>query len=157
MGLSNCQKGHKIPCLIRKELVVASPEERVRQQLLHQMIHHLGFPFAYLSIEKALCQIPHLALKDCTIPNRRMDLVCFCKGIHPKQELYPLLVVECKAIKLTKDSISQVIGYNHFIQAYFIALANGKEIKTGWYDPIKKGYTFIDFLPSYSSLLKALK
>ncbi len=142
----------QIFCLIRKEWVAASPEERVRQQLVGQMIHHLGYPFAYIAVEKELRQMPHLALTD-NIPDRRIDVVCFAKGIHPQCELYPLLLIECKAVALTSKVMNQVVGYNHYVKAYFLAVANQEEVKVGWYNPSEKKYQFANYLPAYADLL----
>lgn len=142
-----------IPCLIRKESVAATPEESVRQGLLHHLINHLDFPASYIAVEKALHQIPHLTLSDANLPDRRADIICFGKGIHPKHELYPLLLVECKAIKLSSKVINQVSGYNVFLQACFIAVVNKDEVKFGWKG--KDGYQFINYIPKYSELINA--
>lgn len=146
----------QVYCLIRKTWVAAQPEELVRQRLLSHMIHNLGFPPSYLVLEKELRQMPHLEANSQQIPDRRADLICFGKDIHPKFPLYPLLLVECKAIKLSSKVIDQVVGYNHSMQAYFVAIANGQEIKTGWYDKEKKEYTFVNDLPRYTELLGAI-
>lgn len=143
-------------CLLRKTWVAAQPEELVRQKLLSQMIHHLGYPPGYLFLEKELKQMPHIALNAKGFPERRADLICFGKGIHPHHSLYPLLLVECKAVKLTSKVVDQVVGYNHYVQAYFIAIVNGEEMKTGWYQKEKNGYHFVDALPSYQELIKAV-
>lgn len=145
----------QVYCVIRKTWVAALPEELVRQKLLSYMIHHLGYPLSYLALEKELRQMPHLALSNQKIPNRRADLICFGKDIHPLFPLYPLLLVECKAIKLSSKVIDQVVGYNHSLQAYFVAIANEQEIKTGWYDKQKQEYVFVDTLPSYQDLLSS--
>ena len=147
---------NKISCIIRKRLVSATPEELVRQKLISTMIASLGYPPHGLVLEKGLSQMPHLNLSNKRIPRRRADLICFAKDIHPAHSIYPLLLIECKAIKLSSKVVNQVAGYNHFLQAHFIAIANDSEIQTGWYDPSKNDYTFINFLPSYQQLLKSV-
>lgn len=146
-------KAGQFYCQIRKEWVAATPEESVRQQLLHTMIHSLGFPASGIVLEKSLKQMPHLALVPFKLPSRRADIVFFAKGIHPGFDLYPLLLVECKAIKLDDKVFNQAFGYNHFLQAYFIAVANQDTLKTAWFDPSLRGYRFINGLPSYAQLL----
>lgn len=117
------------------------------------MVRDLFFPASYLVVEQGLDQIPHLATQDTrNLPKRRIDLLCFGKDIHPKHALYPLLLVECKAVPLTAKVLNQVVGYNHHLQAYFIAVANEKEIRTGWYDAQTKQYQFVNFLPSFQEL-----
>lgn len=146
----------KIYCQARKDWVVATPEEKIRQELLHHL-GTLGFPASHILVEKGLHQMPHLSLKGNTLPLRRADIVCFGKDIHPGEELYPLLLIECKAVKITQKMVSQVIGYNHYLHAFFIAVANGEEILTGWWDRGQKKYQFIHSLPRYSDLIHQIK
>ena len=132
------------------------PEEVVRQDLLFKMINKLGFPKALLSVEVDLASISHLKNIKRKLPKRRADIISFAKNKYSRDDLYPLLMVECKAHKLTQAAIDQVIGYNHFVNAAFIAVANSFEIKTFWYDIKAKNYNAIDFLPSYNQLLNAV-
>lgn len=143
-------------CVIRKTWVRAKPEEIVRQRLISFMIHNLDFPAANLMLEKDLGQMPHLQLDPREAPERRADLVCFAKDIHPTHSLYPLLLVECKAVKITAKAIDQVVGYNHFLKAHFIAVANGLEVHTGWFDPQIQDYRFVKNLPSFPELVQSV-
>lgn len=142
-----------ILCAVRKIAVAALPEELVRQALLHRMIEQLGYPPALLAVEKELSQLPHLALHQTKLPKRRADILCFAKGIHSIYDLYPLLLIECKAIPLNAKVMTQVMGYNHFVDARFICVANQQEIKMGWYDPSKKELQTVPFLPKYTELI----
>lgn len=143
-------------CSVRKILVPSTPEEKVRQSLIQLMVTDLGYPLQSLVIEKSLSQIPHLAMEKRKIPSRRADILCLAKDIHPSFEFFPLLLVECKAVPITQKTIQQVVGYNYYLQAYFIVIANENEIQTGWFDPVRKDYSFITGLPKYSELLKSL-
>lgn len=147
----------QIYCHLRKMWVAALPEEIVRQRLLSHMVNHLNFPQNYLVLEKELRQMPHLSGDLRQFPDRRADLICFGKDIHPSHALYPLLLIECKAVKLTSKVIDQVVGYNHFLQAYFIAIVNADEIKTGWYNRETKEYSFVNTLPDFATLMGMLK
>jgi len=120
------------------------------------MIRALGYPLSLLTVEKELSHLPHIALNQQKIPQRRADILCFAKGIHPSYELYPLLLLECKAASLNHKGIRQVEGYNHFVQAYFVAIANQSDVSTGWYDGEKKQYIYVPFLPSYQDLLQSV-
>lgn len=147
----------QIYCQIRKLWVAALPEELVRQNLITYMIQDLGYPSHSLVLEQGLRGLPHLSLSNQQkIPVRRADIICFAKDIHPDYALYPLLLIECKAVKLTAKVINQVAGYNHYLKARYIAIANQTEIQTGWYDPSEKKYLFVNHLPSYSELLQKL-
>src|SRR5688572_15768106 len=107
------------------------------------MIEKQGYPPENLAIEKGLHQMPHLSAPSRQIPERRADIVCFSKNIHPSYSLYPLLLIECKAIRLSSKAKNQIIGYNHHLKAYFVSIANQHEIQTGWYDLSSKQYRFI--------------
>lgn len=141
---------------IRKTFVLTLPEEIVRQQLLQKMINQWGYPKSLLAVEKDLCNLPHLIHKAFPSQKRRADIICFAKNINPNFSIYPLLMIECKACKLTKKTIDQVLGYNHFVESYFVSIANEKEIFTYWYNLKKKQYTSVNFLPSYDQLLQAV-
>ena len=133
------------------------PEEKVRQKLIKKMIGELKFPKSLIAVEKDLKSLPHLLNVHFSSNKRRADIICFAKGINDQYELFPLLLIECKAIKLTQKAIDQVLGYNHFVKAYFTCIANDKEIKTYWFDFKKKKYEYVDFLPSYDQLMKAVE
>ncbi len=154
-SLEGMEKKKQLFCLLRSIWVAELPEEVVRQQLVHQMVHQLGYPKGNLTLETSLHQFPHLSTSVKRLPQRRTDLICFAKGIHPKWELYPLLLVECKGVKLTQKAMTQLIGYNHFLNACFIALTNGQEVRVGWRE--NDQYRFISRLPSYAELMGCVR
>lgn len=141
-------------CPVRKSWCKPLPEEKVRISLLHQMIHRLNFPLETIGVEKELKHLPHLMAGQ-ALPERRADIICFAKGIHPAIDFYPLLLVECKAVKLTDKVLGQVMGYNHFVQAYFICIANHKEVRTGW-QTAQGDYQFVNYLPSCIELKSSI-
>ncbi len=149
----------RLYCRIRKEWIAATPEEFVRQRVLHHMIEDRGFPAELVAVEKSLRQMPHLGSVDRkTIPDRRADIVCFAKNsVMMGGELYPILTVECKAVKLNSGVISQVVGYNYVVRACFVAIVNQEEIRTGWYDSTRGEYVFINHLPQFHELVQFIK
>lgn len=143
---------------VRKKWVLSTPEEIVRQELIDHMIHELFYPKELMAIEKVLSTIPTVDHTKSPPADRRVDMVCFAKGIHHALPLYPVLLVECKeSVSLKDQAIDQVIGYNYFIKAYFIAVAYPGGIEWGYYDRSKQGYVFFSNLPSYHRLLQAVK
>lgn len=132
---------------IRQQFVPATPEELVRQHLIKKLIHHLGFPPHLISVEKKLSELPHL--QDKKLPSRRVDILCYAKDIHPSYPIYPLLLIECKEGGLKEDAYEQVLGYNHYIQSFYVAVAGQDEVKLIF--PKKLSY-----LPSYNDLLSEL-
>jgi hypothetical protein len=137
---------------IRKQWVVAHPEEVVRQTLVQHMIRQLRFPKELICIEKSLREI---SLKAHLAPDRRADVVAFGKNTQIDSILSPLLLIECKAEACTKDAFDQLMGYNHFVQAPFGALVGKSEMVVAF---CKEGVvqTFLPTLPSYDQLLSIL-
>lgn len=140
-------------CLLRKIWVAALPEERVRQALIQEMTRRLGYPGGNLTLEKSLNQLPHLQAQR-TLPKRRADLIVFAKNLHPQYSFYPLLLVECKAVPLTDKVLRQIVGYNHFVRAYFIAAVNQTDCYLGYYHPEYKDFKFQKGLLPYEDLLR---
>ena len=139
---------------IRKLWVAATPEEQVRQQWLSAMIGELGFPPALIAVEKRLCELPHVRG---SVPDRRIDIACFAPGIHPEHPLYPLLLIECKAEAPTSAAVEQALGYNRHVQACFVAIAGGPEIRVSYFDAAHKRDVTLHFLPAYAQLIASLK
>jgi len=94
---------------VRGRRVAALPEETVRQQVIAHL-EGLGYPKYLMRTE--------VKLEGTT---RRLDIVCYCKA---SEDVVPLLLVECKAAKITPKALSQVVGYNYHLKAPFICLAS---------------------------------
>ena len=139
-------------CPLRKKWVSALPEEKIRQALVHDMTQRLGFPLGSIVLEKSLSQLPHLQTST-SLPKRRADLIVLAKNLHPQYPFYPLLLVECKAVPLTQKVLRQIVGYNQFVKACFIAAVNQTTAYTGWYDPEQQDYCFQEGLVSYERLI----
>ena len=139
---------------VRRAWVAATPEESVRQKVLKKMIHTLQFPKELIVVEKELKELPHLSAYD--PPQRRIDILCYGKGIHPKHLLYPLLLIECKKDAIDAKAVEQIIGYNTHVNAYFIALANRDEERFGYLDKKTKRYIFHSGLPAFKDLISWL-
>ena len=139
---------------LRASFLVETPEEKVRQSIVRKMLQ-LGYPKSLIVLEKDLSTLPHL--KGRKIPNkgRRADILCFAKNIHPEYEIFPLLMIECKAKEFSEKVIRQVRGYNTVVGAHFLAIANDESIKTFWED--SRGFHTVDFLPPFQQLVNAIK
>lgn len=132
----------------RKKWVRSKEEELIRQAILKEMVDNLGYPAAYITIEKELSSLPHLTSEERkTAPKRRIDILAFSKRDN---SLVPLLLIECKAIPLSIELANQVIGYNEVVRAPFVAIANGQQILVGRYE--EGGFRFSEGLLRYSDL-----
>jgi hypothetical protein len=145
-------------CPLRQSWVAALPEEVVRQNLIRQMVEQLQFPKSHLALEVSLTNLPHLSshLQD-QLPRRRADLIVFSKDLHPDHALYPLLLIECKAVPINAKTFRQAIGYNQVVGALYLTVANQTSLYTGHYSVEKKEYDFFEGLPSYNLLKNRLK
>jgi len=145
-------QSERLFCSLRQLWVAATPEECVRQALVYDLIHHLGYPAAHLAIEVHLSQLPHLKFSQ-LLPKRRADLVVFGRGNPSNHELIPLLLVECKAVSLSSKTMRQVWGYNYFVQAPLIAAVNQTTIRLEWQDPTTHVLHSSNALPPYAYLI----
>lgn len=135
---------------LRQTFVESTPEEIVRQKWLEVMLNHLSFPKELIMVEKSLHAMPHLISKE-NLPNRRIDLCAFAKQ---DKEIKPLLLMECKCVPLNEKALYQVRGYNNFVGASYIAIANEKHILLGFEQ--EDEFMTLDFLPAYPLLIKAI-
>lgn len=124
---------------IRGMHVVATPEEKVRQAWISHMIGPLGFPKGLLSIEKG----------GIGASKRRLDLLCmtpFGDGLKA------LLLMECKAGSSKNKGEQQVRGYNAFVRAPFVCIADEEGAQTFW----QEGSVLhsVPFLPKYEQLVQ---
>lgn len=115
----------------------------MRQKVL-QTLRALGYPSSLIVIEKELSGLPHLR-HPFSVPKRRLDILCYGKSLEG--ELIPLLLIECK--KGQEEAEAQVMGYNHFVQAAFVAIAQGEEVTL--IHPHR-----CSFIPSYAQLLERI-
>lgn len=99
-------------CISRKKKLVLTPEEWVRQHLIHYLVENKKIPLSLIASE---IEITANKLK------RRCDLIIY------NLEKSPQILIECKApeIKLDQKVIQQIIHYNNQLKVPFIAISNG--------------------------------
>ena len=97
---------------LRKKWLVLSPEEWVRQHVIHWLIVQSGFPASLLNSERGLSG-----------RSNRTDVTGYDRNGNP------LLLVECKApeVELSEAVLFQAIRYNQVLMARFIWLSKGKK------------------------------
>jgi len=99
-------------CIIRKKSLVLTPEEWVRQHLIHFLIQEKQIPIGLIAAEMAI-EINQLS--------RRCDVVVFGSDGKPR------LIVECKApeISLTEKTFNQIAQYNAALNVDLLMVTNG--------------------------------
>lgn len=97
---------------LRKKWLLLTPEEYVRQQLVHYLIDQKQVSPALMGIEKEIMYNGQ---------RKRLDLVVF------DQEAHPLVLCECKApeVPLSQQTLHQIARYNQSLQASHLLITNG--------------------------------
>jgi type I site-specific restriction endonuclease len=102
----------QIFCEWRHRWVRLTPEEWVRQQLLHYMAEQLDYPSSRIAVEQAI------TVGDC---KKRCDAVVYDVALQP------IMIIECKAetVPLTQKTLDQAITYNRKLNVPYLFLYNG--------------------------------
>ena len=130
----------QIFCVWRHRWVRLTPEEWVRQQLLHRMVEQLGYPASLIAVEVAI-----------TVGevHKRCDAVVY------DASLQPLLLIECKAetVPLTQKTLDQAITYNRKLNVPFLLLHNGPQSIFVTLNPDGTNH-YAQRCPGYTDLLR---
>lgn len=136
----------QIFCEWRHRWVRLTPEEWVRQQLLHRLVEQLGYPKSLIAVEVALEKISNL--QSPITRQQRCDAVVY------DTTMQPLMLIECKAetVPLTQKTLDQAIIYNRKLNVPYLLLHNG--IQTITIHCTSGNNTYITGLPRYTDLLR---
>jgi hypothetical protein len=98
-------------CILRKKNLVCTPEEWVRQHVVHFLIQK-GIPEGLIASEYNL---------EYNGRKKRADIVVFDRTQKP------VFIVECKApeVNITESVLHQIAGYNHELLVKYLMLTNG--------------------------------
>lgn len=119
---------------IRKKYVMLTPEEWVRQHVVHFLMNVKKYPKSYINVEKIV------RLNDM---NKRYDVVVF----DPKGGIF--LLVECKEpqVEITQGVFDQIARYNSSLNAQLLMVTNGLNHYYCKLDYENKKYQFLADLP----------
>lgn len=122
--------------IIRKKFVVLTPEEWVRQHVLHFLISEKKYPVSIINVEK------QLKLNDTL---KRYDIVVYNIDGSIK------IIVECKApsIKISQQTFDQIARYNLALNSELLMVTNGLEHYFCKMDFENEKYLFLKDLPEY--------
>ena len=111
--IENYGDGKVLRCKYRDKLVAATPEEVVRQRVLHHLVDVAKWPLQLIDVEFT----QHLASGR----TRRPDILLF------NEKAEPCVIVECKRPEIPLDDsvLSQAKGYANKERAEEIWLTNG--------------------------------
>jgi hypothetical protein len=124
---------------IRRRFVRLTPEEWVRQHLVHFLVEHRGYPPGLLAIEKGFVY---------NGMTRRADVVAY------GAEARPVLLAECKKPDVELDAyvFEQVARYNAVVGAGVLLVTNGLAHWCYAVDPQAGTADFLADVPGYGEL-----
>ncbi len=124
--------------IIRKKYMMLTPEEWVRQHIIHYLIDFKNYPKSIIAVEK---QLIINTLK------KRFDVLVFNNKGTPE------IIVECKApnVKISQDTFDQIARYNLKLNANYLMVTNGLQHYFCKMDTKNERYVFLEDLPEYNS------
>ena len=119
---------------VRKKFIILTPEEWVRQHVVHYLMKEKNYPKSWVNVEK------QIKINGLT---KRYDVVVF----NPDCSIF--LLVECKApeIKINQNTFDQIARYNMVIKAQYLMVTNGLEHYFCQMDYKNEKYHFLQELP----------
>lgn len=98
--------------IIRRKYIMLTPEEWVRQHVIHLLINHYHYPKSLFAVETGL-YYNKMA--------KRQDIMVLNTGGTPH------LLIECKSpdVKISQATFAQIARYNFTLQPRFLAISNG--------------------------------
>ena len=131
------QDKEQIFCEWRRRWVRLTPEEWVRQQLLHRLVEQLDYPFGLIAVEQAI-QVGEA--------KKRCDAVVY------DRQMRPMMLIECKAetVPLTQKTLDQASTYNHRLNVPYLMLHNGPQTIVAHVETDKIDY--LQAIPTWKDL-----
>ena len=126
---------------IRRKYVALTPEEWVRQHLIHYLVAEKSYPASLMSVETPLKYDRMDKRSDVLVHNRNGQ---------------PLMLVECKApeVAITQKVFEQIAIYNLTIQAPYLMVTNGLQHYCLTAATNSSPACFLNEIPEYEDLLK---
>ncbi len=131
----------KVFDIIRKKHVAFTPEEYVRQTLVHYLISEKKYPKNLMSLEYEFTLHGQ---------KKRADIVVYNK------ETKPVLIIECKApaVKITQEAVNQVANYNIHYKVKYLLVTNGTDFYTFLIDRKNSDVKPLNYIPDYEELVR---
>ncbi len=125
--------------VIRRQYVALTPEEWVRQNFVHFLIEHKGYPQSLMANEVQL---------KLNGMSRRCDTVVYDRTLRPR------VIVEYKApsVSITQKVFEQICRYNMVLQVDYLIVSNGLAHYCCRIDYPTRSYTFLQEIPEYKDL-----
>ena len=127
----------QILCAWRRKYVRFTPEEYVRQSILHALEDNFGYPHGLIGVE---------------VPIEVAGLKKRCDAIVYNQQMQPLMLIEFKAdtVQLIQQVFDQAAIYNRHLHVPYLMLSNGKQTIIA--KVLDNEYQFLEQIPTYDTL-----
>ena len=127
----------QILCAWRRRYVRLTPEEYVRQTILHVLETQYEYPHGLIGVE---------------VPIEVAGLQKRCDAIVYNQLMQPLMLIEFKAetVPLTQQVFDQAAIYNRHLQVPYLMVSNGKDTIVA--EVLATEYRFLTYVPNYQEL-----
>lgn len=131
----------------RERLILKTPEETVRQQVLQYLLLCKNIPKEMIQVEMRLSKYQVNSAWCADIIVERFN--------GNEGELSPLAIIECKApeIMIGDSAIQQAIDYADDLNADYIFVTNGDYVMTAKYEANSNQYVLLNELPYYQFML----
>lgn len=125
--------------VLRRRFVVLTPEEWVRQQFVHFLIRHKGFPAECIGNEVSI---------TLGATKKRCDTVVY--GSHAE----PIMVIEYKSpsVEITQKVFEQICRYNIKMRVEWLVVSNGLQHYCTRIDYENGTYQFVEDIPDFPSI-----
>ena len=118
---------------VRKKMVVLTPEEWVRQHILHYLFTEKKVPKSLMAVERGI---------ELNGLQKRFDVLVFDNSGKPR------MIVECKAPdeKLNEKVFEQIARYNLSLKVDYLWVTNGE---FNFCSKLKNGIELLEKVPNY--------
>ena len=122
--------------IVRKKYVILTPEEWVRQHVVHFLLKEKNYPISLIAVEKQIKINKRV---------KRTDIVVYNKQGTPE------LLIECKApnVKITQTTFDQIARYNLSANSNYLMVTNGLDNYYCKIDIANETYIFLKDIPQY--------
>lgn len=140
-SLKLTQKGEQIYvwCVFRKKKLLLTPEEWVRQHVLHFLVEHKAVPLSLIAAEYGI-EVNKLSRR--------------CDGVVFNREGIAVAIIECKApeVRLTPDIFHQIAQYNFKLRVEWLIMTNGLQTIVAKVNQKTGELSYSEEVPEYGSL-----
>jgi len=126
--------------IIRRKYVMLSPEEWVRQHIVHYFLNYLEVPKTLTVVEQSM-KVGRM--------EKRVDIAVYDKKTNP------ILLAECKApsVKLSQQVIDQALRYNMKMHVSYLLITNGMQHMGFFIDYEQNKTMALKGLPKYEGMM----